>query len=67
MTKIPGNANERVQKKDVLNKKIFSNGYALLCSTVLSNFLAAGFKSEVQEAFSAFSVLPLPFLLPSSP
>lgn len=58
MTKIPGDANQRVQKKDALNKKIFSNGYALLCSTVLSNFLAANFKSEVQQAFSAFAVSP---------
>lgn len=56
MTKVPGNSNLSVQKKEILNKKIFSIGYSLPITEILSKFLAEPFKKEVSEAYQSFAV-----------
>lgn len=56
MTKVPGNSNLSVQKKEILNKKIFSTGYSLPITEILSSFLSEPFKQEVNEAYQSFAV-----------
>lgn len=57
MTKLPGNTNLSIQKKEILNTRIFSSGYSLPIVNVLSSFLADSFKGEVEAAYQAFSVV----------
>ena len=61
MTKIPGNASLRVQKKDIMNQRIFSQGESAPICLILEAFLLESFKTETTSAYANFKVIILIF------